>query len=105
MTGKNRGSSLLAPFTAASSVGGIGCAIPLLIIGAIFLGQKLDSWLGTRPLMLVAMLLTVIGASFLYLLSSARSATDAAYRDYRARRDAGAATPRVPRNPYEEDDN
>ncbi len=105
MTGKNRGSSLLAPFQAAGSVGGIGCAVPLLVIAAIFFGQKLDAWLGTKPLMLVVMLLSVIGASFLFLLSSARSAADAAYRDYRASREAGAATPRVPRNPYEEDDN
>lgn len=72
-------------FIAGSGVGGIGCAIPLLVLVAIFGGRQLDTWLGTTPFILVTMLLGSIIAGIFMMLTSAYSAARAAERQYKAK--------------------
>ncbi len=105
MTGHNQGSPLRGIFIVGSGVSGMGCAVPILLIAAILLGRQLDAWLGTRPWILLAMLASGIALSAGFLLASAYSASQAAYRDYQARRQPGHPAPAdYPRDSYEEED-
>jgi hypothetical protein len=85
---------------AGSGVGGIGCAIPLLVAAAIFAGRWIDKQLGTTPWVLMAMLLTSIVAGIGFMISSAYSAARAAQRQYESsRRDSSAGE--LPENPHD----
>lgn len=94
---ENQG-ALLHGMLAGSNVGGIGCAVPLLVLIGILVGRQLDRWLGTSPLLLLAMLLISILAGVGLLLSSAYSAARMAQQQVSSRQQSGGGSPDHPRN-------
>ncbi len=84
MDNYNQGSSLRGLAVTAGSVGGIGCAVPLLVVLAIFVGRQLDEWLGTAPWLLLGLVLSSIVLGVGMMISSALAAARAAHRDYLA---------------------
>lgn len=80
-------------------VGGAGCLMPILIIGAILIGRQLDDQLGTKPLFIITL---IFGAVVLGLFATVRSALEAArdaQREYEARKQS-----RYPHDTYREDE-
>ena len=76
--------SLLPGLTiVGTNLGGIGCTVPILITLAILIGRELDRWLGTKPWILLLLLLCSIVAGLLVMTYSAFSAAQAAERQYR----------------------
>ncbi len=84
MHDKGRRSSLPATLIAGTGVGGVGCAVPLLVLAAIFVGRALDRRLGTTPYILLGMLIGSIVLGVAFTVSSALSAARAAQSQYQA---------------------
>lgn len=84
MDDKGRRSSLPAMLIAGMGVGGVGCAVPVLVLAAIFAGRALDRWLGTTPYILLGMLLGGIVLGVAFTISAALSAARAAQSQYQA---------------------
>ncbi|MBN1310049.1 MAG: AtpZ/AtpI family protein [Anaerolineae bacterium] len=68
-----------------TGVGGVGCAIPVLVIVAILVGRELDRWLGTKPWMLLLLVVASVIIGLLFMVYSVVSAARAAERRYRQR--------------------
>lgn len=86
MEDESRRSSLPAALIAGTGVGGVGCAVPLLVLAAIFVGRALDRRLGTAPYILLGMLMTSVVVGVAFTISSALSAARAAQSQYLAGR-------------------
>lgn len=80
-----RGNSAGGLVTLGTSVTGSGCLTVILLIGAIFLGRRLDMWLGTEPWILLALVFTSIPLSLYMMVHSALSAARTAQEQYEAR--------------------
>jgi hypothetical protein len=94
---ENQG-ALLSGLLAGGNVGSIGCAVPLLVLIGILVGRQLDRWLGTSPLLLLAMLLISILAGVGLMLSSAYAAARMAQQQVSSRQQPGSGSPDHPRN-------
>ena len=106
---KATGAPITSLVIAGSGISGSGCALPLLIIGAIFVGRWIDRQLGTEPLAVLFLILTSIGASILFVfwlaLESGRDAQRDVHRVQRGTRTKtnGPLTEEHPRSPHEEE--
>lgn len=96
MDEKNRGASLRGMAIAGTELGGIGCAIPALVLVAIFAGRALDRALGTAPWILLGLLLGSIVLGVTFMISSAYSAARAAQNQYFAAKRRGPDSPDEP---------
>jgi hypothetical protein len=76
-----------------SQMTGVGCAMPILIVLAIFGGRWLDALLGTTPWLMLASVLGIALLGLAVMLGSAYQAAQAAQRDYLARRGRGPVYP------------
>lgn len=65
-----------------TNLSGIGCTIPILVVLAISVGRELDRWLGTKPWILLLLLLGSIAAGLGMMIFSAYSAARAAQQQY-----------------------
>jgi hypothetical protein len=81
----NHGSRLSGLVIVGTGLGGVGCTIPILVIVAIFVGRELDRWFGTKPWMLLLLVLSSVVVGVLVMVYSAFSAARAAERQYRQR--------------------
>lgn len=80
---KNKQGSLLSGLAiVGTNLSGVGCAVPILIILAIFIGRALDRWLGTKPWILLLFLLGSVVVGLVMIVYSAFSAAQAAHRQY-----------------------
>lgn len=75
-----------------SGATGAGCLTVILIIGAVFLGQWLDRWLGTEPWLLLTLLFISIPLSLFMMIRSALLAARTAQAQYAARHRSGGAS-------------
>jgi hypothetical protein len=78
----DRQESLRGLLVLGSGVSGIGCAVPMLVLIAIFVGRYLDDLLGTAPWILLGLLLDSIVLGVGLMITSAFSATRTAQHRY-----------------------
>ncbi len=81
-----------------SGISGIGCAVPILVILAIFVGRQLDSWLGTTPWILLGLILGSMVMGIGLMLWLAYSAAQSVQHQYDA---DGKPTQEISHNPYD----
>jgi len=80
---ENKQKSLLPGLAiVGTNLSGVGCAIPILVVVAIFAGRELDRWLGTKPWILLLMLFGSVASGLGMMIYSALSAAQAAHRQY-----------------------
>ncbi|MBN1120510.1 MAG: AtpZ/AtpI family protein [Anaerolineae bacterium] len=65
-----------------SGVSGLGCAVPILVIAAIFIGRWLDDQAGTSPWIMLALVIGSVIFGLAVMVSSALSAAKAAQDQY-----------------------
>ncbi len=57
-----------------SGITGLGCAVPILVIAAIFIGRWLDDQAGTKPWIMLALVFGSVILGLVVMVSSALSA-------------------------------
>jgi multisubunit Na+/H+ antiporter MnhG subunit len=90
MQDKSQGPPLSGLLVLGGRTGSLGCVTPLIIIGAIFLGRWLDNLLGTRPVILLMLILVSIPFSLFVVVRAAMDATRIEQARFRqSQKDAG----------------
>jgi len=68
MDDKDQGASAGGLLMLGSSATGLGCLTPAIVLGAILLGRWLDAQFGTKPLILLVLVLSSIPVSLLVVV-------------------------------------
>ena len=103
MDNENREPSLRGALIIGGSLSGIGCTIPILIVIAIFAGRWLDDRLGTKPWILLGLLLGSITLGMVMMATTAISAGKKAQSRFLADRRRIRNISNYPHDIHEED--